>query len=178
MQGVEVRIQMAGMIINFGLTAMLMNSGPSPVGPDPANRRGQDRRPVRPPPMAHRLAADPEGALLIATTEGRGTLNGVIALLDAVVTHPQWTPGMAVLMDHRRLTFPALNYEAIEAVCRHFVDLGDRLGEGRLAIVVNQVIDYGNAKIAQMIAGNQTRMPMLVTRSWNEARAWLGLGED
>ena len=124
--------------------------------------------------MKHRIEAElPKGRLQVVT-EGQGTPQGIIDFLNDVISHPQWKSGMSLLVDHRKLSLKNLDRLDTETVVDHFVNIRDRLGSGKCALVMNRDVDFGIARASEMMVSNRTDMEIQVFRSMEEAEKWLG----
>lgn len=123
--------------------------------------------------MRHRIAYDEERALFIVTTEGAGQPAGIIAFLDAILAHPRWRPGLSILLDHRKLSIEGIQSPGIEEVSRYFVAIGPRLGNGRIALVMNKDVDFGIARAWEMITEDEVAISIRVFRNIDQARGWV-----
>jgi hypothetical protein len=108
-----------------------------------------------------------------------GTLNlqGLWGFMRAVVGEPWYRPGLNVLHDFRDAAAAPLDTEvrqlgsAFQAVKPAFGD------SGRVALLVPNPKDLHLAQTYTSFTRGSGRVSEAFT-DWNEARAWLGLGDD
>lgn len=123
--------------------------------------------------MQHKLETDPFHKIFMVTTDGDATVEGIFAFLDDIISHPQWRPGMSVLLDHRRLDLSPITPRGIEQVSDYFAGISDALGNGKLAMVMNKEVDFGIARASEIITQDRTQMQLRVFRFVEDAWAWL-----
>ncbi len=123
--------------------------------------------------MKHILDVKKEHSLFIVTTEGEGHEMGILAFLKDVVGHPDWRPGMSILVDHRELSIHNIQHPGISMVSDFFIQISDKLGNGKLALVMNKDIDYGIARAWQNITEDLVKMEICVFREIDKARSWI-----
>lgn len=123
--------------------------------------------------MEHAIEVEPGGRSFTVTTTGRGSAEGIIAFLDAIVSHPSWQPGNHILLDHRKLDIAEITVEGIDRVSHHFQKIGPRLGSGKIALVMKKDIDFGIARAWELTTDAHVDMQIGVYRSMDEARMWL-----
>ena len=124
--------------------------------------------------MEHGIEVEPDGGSFIVTTSGRGSAEGILAFLEAIVSHPSWQPGNHILLDHRKLDIADITVEGIEHVSHHFQKMGPQLGSGKIALVMKADIDFGIARAWELTTDGHVDMQIGVYRSMDEARMWLG----
>ena len=123
--------------------------------------------------MEHAIEVEPGGRSFTVTTTGPGSAEGIIAFLDAIVSHPSWQPGNHILLDHRKLDIAEITVKGIDRVSHHFQKIGPRLGNGKIALVMKKDIDFGIARAWQLTTDAHVDMQSGVYRSIDEARMWL-----
>ncbi len=128
--------------------------------------------------MMHHIEIDSRGTTFTITTAGQGNVEGIIAFLDAIVAHPQWRPGLNILLDHRRLDIAPITVEGIDRVSGYFQTLSPQLGDGKIALVMNRDIDFGIARAWELVTREYVDMEIGVFRSIEEARHWLAPSKD
>lgn len=121
--------------------------------------------------MEHALAVESDGRFIVSTM-GRGSAEGIIAFLEAIVSHPSWQPGNHILLDHRKLNIADITVEAIDRVLHHFQKIAHRLGNGKIALVMKKDIDFGIARAWEFTTNEHVDMQIGVYRSLDEARMW------
>ena len=123
--------------------------------------------------MEYSLDIDRDNGFFLITTDGEGTEEGMMAFMNEIVDNPSWRPGKSILLDHRRLSVKNIQFRGIETMSEHFVTIGDALGNGKIALVMNEDIDFGIARAWEMITVDQVDMKISVFRSIHEATSWL-----
>jgi hypothetical protein len=122
--------------------------------------------------MEHAIEVEPDGRFTV-TTRGRGSAEGIIDFLEAIVSHPSWQPGNHILLDHRRLDIAEIAVDGIDRVSHHFQKIGPRLGSGKIALVMKKDIDFGIARAWELTTAEDVDIQIGVYRSMDEARMWL-----
>ena len=122
--------------------------------------------------MKHTLEINENGFFTVKT-EGDGDVGGIIAFLKDIVSHPQWKPGNKILLDHRALSIDAITRSGIEHVSAFFKTIGDKLGNGKIALVMNRDIDFGIARAWENITEYDVDIKIYVFRELEKATSWL-----
>jgi hypothetical protein len=123
--------------------------------------------------MTHTIEADLSSSLFVVTTEGEGSEKGVIAFLKDIIAHPEWRPGLNILLDHRRLTIDKIKEPGVKAVSMFFISISKQLGWGKLALVMNRDVDFGITRAWEIITADSVDMRIRVFRSYEEGRNWV-----
>jgi hypothetical protein len=123
--------------------------------------------------MKHTLKVSEDGSLFTVTTEGDGDVEGIIAFLKDIISHPKWQPGKHILLDHRALKIHDITVPGIEDVSVYFKSIARVLGNGKIALVMNRVIDFGIARAWENITGYDVAIEIYVFRQLDEAISWL-----
>ena len=123
--------------------------------------------------MLHTLKVSDDGSLFTVTTSGNGDLQGIIAFLEDIISHPQWKPGNFVLLDHRSLSIHEIDASGVQGVSEFFISIGAKLGKGKIALVMNRDVDFGIARHWEIITGDLVDIQINVFRDIDKATAWL-----
>jgi hypothetical protein len=123
--------------------------------------------------MKHTLKVSEDGSFFSVTTQGDGDVEGIIAFLKDIISHPQWKPGNRILLDHRELKINAISVSGIEDVSEYFKSISDKLGNGRIALVMKRDIDFGIARAWENITEYYVDIKVYVFRELEEAVSWL-----
>ena len=123
--------------------------------------------------MKHSLIVSGDGFLFSITTEGEGDVKGIIAFLDDIIAHPEWQPGNHILLDHRELRIHNIDASGIEEVSAYFKSIADKLGNGKIALVMNRDVDFGIARAWENITEYDVDIEINVFRDLEKAMAWL-----
>ena len=87
--------------------------------------------------------------------------------------HPQWSPGTSILFDHRNLDTAGLIADDIHAISDIVKNAADQLGNGRCAVVVGRTVDYGLARMWEIMTQNGVSLKIGIFYSMDEARQWI-----
>lgn len=123
--------------------------------------------------MQHRVEADPGEDLIMVTTAGDATVEGIRAFLDDIISHPAWRPGMSILLDHRNLNLSHIKQKGVEQVSDYFASISQALGDGKIALVMNKAVDFGITRAWEIITQDRTNMQIHVFRDLDPARLWI-----
>jgi len=113
-------------------------------------------------------------SLLICRTSGAATVEGFIALFQAMRSHPQFRPGMNVLADHSSLDVSSITASEIEQVADMRARLVRETG-ARSALVIGpgSPMRYGLARMFEAYIEPQVETEVQVFETFDEAMAWL-----
>ena len=123
--------------------------------------------------LHHTVAIENGGGRVIVTTHGEASVQGILAFLDDIVSHPAWKPGRQILLDHRDLDLKKIPQDGISKVSQYFVKLKPKLGAGKIALVMNRDIDYGIARAWELMTADDVDISIFVFRSIKDAVRWL-----
>jgi hypothetical protein len=123
--------------------------------------------------LRHEITVENNGMCLVVTTHGVADIPGIFAFLDDIVSHPQWVPGMQILVDHRDLNLNKIAQDGIREVSRYFANLSLNLGNGKIAFVLNRDIDFGIARAWELMTADDVEISIYMFRSIEDARTWL-----
>ena len=112
---------------------------------------------------------------LTITTSGPVFVEGFARLIDDVLADARYRRGMAVLVDHAEADFSAVRPDEMQAVAQMLVDLDDRVGASRLAVVASSPASFGLVRVFQAyVDAAQVDVSLFYTRA--EAEDWLRKG--
>jgi hypothetical protein len=120
----------------------------------------------------HRIefGGDPQDVTVI--TSGEADRAGFAAFNNDLVSHPEFRPGMAVLIDHSDLDASLLTGADILAIASHMKRLETRIGDGPVALLAPDAFAFGLARVSVRQAQLERLDPQtFATRE--EALAWL-----
>jgi hypothetical protein len=106
------------------------------------------------------------------TTSGQPTGEDVLAFVLALVGHPRFRRGMAILVDHLALDVTTITGEDIKAQAELVNALDDQLGPCHVAIVVPDVLAFGFGRLWELHTA-ETQLHSRVFYDRDEALAWL-----
>jgi hypothetical protein len=123
--------------------------------------------------MKHKLKVSEDGSLLTVITEGAGDVEGIIAFLKDIISHPRWKPGNLILLDHRALETDEITLSGIEDVSAYFKSIAPELGDGKIALVMKREIDFGIARAWELFTEYDVDIKIHVFRQLEKAISWL-----
>lgn len=125
--------------------------------------------------MKHKLKVEVNGdsSEFIIKTEGDGTVEGIVAFLKDIISHPEWKPGHNILLDHRDLRIDKITVADIEEVSKYFISIGNELGTGKIALIMKRDIDFGIARAWELATELDVDIKIRVFRKIEDANNWL-----
>lgn len=123
--------------------------------------------------MEHEIKMDVSSRLIHVKTRGIGDADGINAFLKDIISHPDWTPGMDILLDHTELNIENINTRGIDKVSDYFIKISKQLGNGKIALIMNRDVDFGIARAWELVTERHTNMQIHVFRNLEKAEAWL-----
>ncbi len=123
--------------------------------------------------MEHTITFDLDKCLVNIQTKGDGDARGIITFFKDIVAHPQWKPGLKILLDHRKLKIDTLKMDGIQSISTFFKQIGPKFGDGKLALVMQRDIDFGLARTWEILTADDVDIAIAVFRSIDEASRWL-----
>jgi hypothetical protein len=124
--------------------------------------------------MGYELHIDREGHLARISLLGQISVEEQQRWLDALVGHPDWSPGFDMLVDTRKLGGLMLSYDQTRAAAQHAKRLDERLGDGRHAVIGDTDMLFGCARMGEQLSRPCSRQ-IAVFRDVEAAERWLGI---
>jgi hypothetical protein len=121
------------------------------------------------------FGGDPQDVTVV--TDGVADLDGFICFNSDLVNHPQWRPGMAVLVDHSQLDTSALTAREVDALAEHVSGLGDALGPAICSIVAPDAYTAG-VTVVSIKHVDESPVAIRAFASRDEAIEWLREQKD
>lgn len=117
---------------------------------------------------------DRASRIVSVTVSGRVTAEEALQAFDAMVSDPEFIPGMDVLSDHRQME-TVLPVGFVSALINRVRTAGELMAGTRWAMVEVRAASYGMAMMASALAAS---MPVEIRafRDPEDARAWLAGG--
>ncbi|MBE0564862.1 MAG: hypothetical protein IH621_02820 [Krumholzibacteria bacterium] len=127
--------------------------------------------------MPIRYTIDEQARFVHAVSEGRVTVQDLLAHWDELAADPRYRAPMKKLVDYRRGPALALDREGEKIVTAAKMGHRKAFGGERCAIITPHDIDFGMSRVhgAHM---DESGVETAVFRTLAEALAWLGLGAD
>jgi len=94
-------------------------------------------------------------------------------LVKHVLDHPAWHEDIPTLVDLRGFSASGLTSDDIFQLADLFKSINTQLGSGNTALVVSNELDFGLARMWQMMTEEHVKMEIDVFKDIEEAKEWL-----
>jgi hypothetical protein len=125
--------------------------------------------------MGYELHVQREAGLARVSLFGQTSVEEQRRWLDALVGHPDWSPGFNVLVDTRGIVDLGLPYSHARQIAAHVRQLAGLLGTGRHALVGDTDLLYGYCRMTQQLC-RPCSGQIAAFRNVHQARRWLRAG--
>lgn len=115
-------------------------------------------------------------SILNIVTTGKASIEGYMSMVEQMMKHSQWKPGMKILIDQRSLITDHLSTEAITAISNSVKALREKLGGGSCALVMSEPVGINMAKMWKLITQADVHFQISVCNSIEQAKNWLNRG--
>src|SRR5689334_5507182 len=88
-------------------------------------------------------------------TAGEFDLVDHARMIEDIVSRDFWRPGLDVLFDHRNLNFGFTTTETMKRASANHEKNDDRIGDGKAAILMKSLVDFGRGRQFEMIASDK-----------------------
>lgn len=95
-----------------------------------------------------------------------------VRMIEDILERPFWHPGMHALFDHRALDFDGATLRTMREASANHLQNDERIGDGRAALVVADLRDFGNARQFELLSV-EARAELGVFLDMEAAQAWL-----
>lgn len=126
--------------------------------------------------MEFTLSIDKDKNLAIIKSSGTADVSEIILYQKKLVEHPDWKPGINILVDHTDLITTHLTFQQIQAISKSITAFAKELGDGRLALVVRTMMGYGLARMWQILTSELSNLNIKIFRSLEHAEQWVEIG--
>ena len=109
------------------------------------------------------------------TTTGHIDVSGIKGSLHAVVGDEAWHPGMNLIVDYTESSTVELNTEKIGEISKLVKTHKENLGSGKMAIVMASDLDYGYARMFQLLTEDYIDKEINVYRDSESAIKWISV---
>jgi hypothetical protein len=121
-----------------------------------------------------------EATVQIEDRFARVTLSGPIAIdkwkeaYHQLLSHPDFRKDMDTLWDFRAVEeIHTLQPSDMHAIAREVTDRAEKRGAGRVALVMAREVDFGLARMYELMSDGLVPLSIRVFRDLGEAEAWL-----
>lgn len=128
--------------------------------------------------MEWKLSFHESPAHLEIVNNGLFTLEAYQEMLEDILSHKDWHPGMDSLYDSRLLDFSQASYEIMSKAAEFHAANDARYGDGKLAGVVKSGVDFGSARQFDSLTTEKISARIQIFSDMDEARRWLFSQED
>lgn len=121
--------------------------------------------------MKHEISVE-EGIILVIVS---GNINpqGYGAVARDIVSLPQWKPGMKILVDYSYLDLKDETGADADVYAQAVFPYKVALGNGRMACVNKNPVDYGLGRMWQISVESYTNVRVGIFYTYEEAMHWL-----
>jgi hypothetical protein len=113
------------------------------------------------------------GGYVEAKTRGDATFDGLAAMIAGILSHEEWQPGGAILVDHSELNSGPLTLAQIRSLAAMAAQGREKVGQARIAHAVSRDLEFGLVRMWESFVSNQWDARVMCFRSRDEAVAWL-----
>ena len=106
-------------------------------------------------------------------TKGEAAVSGFNSFLTEIFTHPQWVPGLSVLLDHSELILSSFRTDEVRSVSKFVLQNTEQIGQGKWAFVIAGNFAYGMARMWQIITEERAPMEINIFKNREKAIEWL-----
>ncbi len=94
-------------------------------------------------------------------------------LLEDLLTRRSWIPGMNILFDDRKVEFDGTNVELIRRVGDNFQLYDEKIGDGKIAILMKSLTDYARGRQFELITEKKISGDLKIFMDEEKAVEWL-----
>lgn len=123
--------------------------------------------------MDFNLSINDKGNYVKVVSSGHLDVEGVVDVLNAVLSCDVWRPGMGLLADYTNSSTIDLNSEKISQISYLVKEHNENLGSGKMAIVMSSDLDYGYARMFQLLTEDYIDKEVNVYRDRDSAIKWI-----
>jgi hypothetical protein len=123
--------------------------------------------------MEYKLFLNKEHSYFVTEASGTVDTQGLLNLFEKIIKHEDWYTGLNTLINFSEITLVTLKSDEISQISNMTKSLKKVLGDGRCAFVMNQQVDYGLARMFQMMTEPHVDFQIEIFTSLTEAETWL-----
>jgi hypothetical protein len=106
-------------------------------------------------------------------TKGDAEVAGFNSFLNEIFSHPKWTPGSSVLLDHSDLILNSFRTDEVRSVSEFVLQKKEKIGQGKWAFIISGNFAYGMARMWQIITEERAPMEINIFKNREKALDWL-----
>ena len=106
-------------------------------------------------------------------SSGHIDVQGISDVLGAVLSSEVWEPGMSLLTDYTESSTVDLNSELVGEISYLVKEQKEKLGTGKMAIIMASELDFGYARMFQLLTEDHIDKEVNVYRDRESAIKWI-----
>lgn len=106
-------------------------------------------------------------------TQGELTRENNQKLTADILSQDFWTPGLNVLLDHRKLCLSATTFEMVRQKVDNFKKHENEIGGGKVAILMDSNLGFARSRQFEMLAEGQISNKIKVFTDELQAKLWV-----
>ena len=106
-------------------------------------------------------------------TKGDFSLDDFQKMIVQMFSDSRWVPGMNRLYDNRELNIKATDINTMYNIGMIQKVFEEKIGRGRLALLVKDVSDYGSGQLYQNVVNGRIESEVKIFISYDEAMEWV-----
>ena len=110
---------------------------------------------------------------VLIKTEGEALVSDFDDMITKIVDSARWVTGTSMLVDHRKLMVDNLTSNNMYRIKDIAKNHSEKMGKGHIVFVVKDAIQFGNARMYELIGGKTIHQEIEVFYSTDEAVEWL-----
>ena len=104
---------------------------------------------------------------------GKATAASFAELDMDLVGHRKWIPGMNILFDFIELDLSSISAADVNENSSFVRSLSDKFGNGKIVCIMNKEIDFGIARMWEILTQDGISAEIRIFRSISEAKSWI-----
>ena len=123
--------------------------------------------------MDFKITHNAESDYLVIEITGSADVEMLKGMVMNILKHPSWHEKIPALVDFRGFSAKDLSSDHIVELSSLFRSINNTLGSGNTALVVSNELDFGLARMWQMMTEEYVKMEIDVFKSIEEAKEWM-----
>ena len=124
--------------------------------------------------MKYSVSFDEDDNFFRVKATGSAVVELIHEMVKSLVEHEQWHVGVNTLLDFSEVNFSCLDTDEIVQLSNIVKALSEQIGDGQCAMVTNQQVDFGLARMWQMMTEHHVEFQVEIYNSLTDAVEWLG----
>ncbi|MCM8526567.1 MAG: hypothetical protein NE327_08635 [Lentisphaeraceae bacterium] len=114
-----------------------------------------------------------DGNYLLVEITGGANLDLLKEMVSKAMEHPSWHSSIPALVDFRGFSAKGLSSDDVYELSELCKSLRGVLGDGGCALVMSKELDFGLARMWQMMTESHVDMEIEIFKDIDEAKEWL-----